>query len=171
MCKISVVRKRIVPDEEVLLLNDEFLPIKSGNSDLFMSKWLPLKPRKDIGWGLSLYDISKNYKISAIYDCYGNFSYWYCDIISSTFFPKENKYIIKDLLLDVKWDNINAPTLLDEDELEEMFSKKAVSEEEYVIAKLTGNRLINMMESGNFPPDAFKEIPDVPPEGFVRAVF
>ena len=47
---IKMFRKRYIPNEVIDISNDEVLYM---DDNVLVTKWLPIKPRKDIGRGLS----------------------------------------------------------------------------------------------------------------------
>ena len=56
----TLYRKRIIPDECVLLKDDEIL---SYENNILVTKWKTLKPKKDLDHGFSCYFFDFGYKI------------------------------------------------------------------------------------------------------------
>ena len=79
-------RKRIIPDECVLLKDDEILFYEDH---ILVTKWNTLKPKKDLDHGFSCYFFDEGYKISKFYDREHRLLYYYCDIIDSEMRPEE----------------------------------------------------------------------------------
>lgn len=96
--KISLYRKRFIPNETVHLKDDFILVYQD---DLIITKWKTLKPRPDTARGISAYFMDKNIKVSKIYDKDDNLVYWYCDIVHYIKNPADNSIVIEDLLADV----------------------------------------------------------------------
>ena len=94
---IRLYRKRFIPDQTDCLDKDEIIGISDNR---LITRWRAIKPRGDIGAGVSCYYIDKNIKVSKIYDAAGDFKYYYCDIIE-TERNADGDYIFSDLLLDV----------------------------------------------------------------------
>ena len=91
-------RKRLIPDECVLLKDDVIL---RHDSDILVTGWKALRPRKNLDHGFSCYYLKKGYKISRFYAHDGHLLYHYCDIISCDFRAEDNSLIVTDLLADV----------------------------------------------------------------------
>lgn len=160
---MKIIRKRIIPHEEVDISADELL-IKDNN--VIITRWLPIKPRKDIGYGISLLDINSNYKVSAFYDKSAKFLYWYCDIVIVSYNKQTDTYIIKDLLVDViKYPGQEAK-LLDVDELEIAFLNKLISKDEYMLANNVSS-LVYRMFNENIPEKIQNLLKYDPPSSFV----
>lgn len=162
---MTIIRKRLIPMEEIDISSDEVLYY---DENVLITRWMPIKPRSDIGWGLSYTCFYSNYKISAFYDKQGIFLYWYCDIISVEYFKKENKYIIKDLLVDLRIKPLCEPEILDLDELEAAFQQELITEEEKKLALRIIEELLYMVKSKHFPPRAFEYKKYSPPKIFTE---
>lgn len=91
-------RKRLIPDECILLKDDEVL---SCNEKMIITRWNTLRPKKDLHHGLSCYFLDKGVKVSKFYDAAGNLLCWYCDIVTYTYETAANTYVFTDLLADV----------------------------------------------------------------------
>ena len=144
----TFIRKRLIPAEEVDISSDELLRC-DGN--VIVTRWLPIKPRNDIGWGVSLTDIAGGYKISAVHDVDGLFKYWYVDIIETQYFPEERKYVFTDLLVDVRIYPGAEPVILDLDELEYARKRGMLSEIDYKTALFVVDYVITLYQTGGFP--------------------
>ena len=95
MNSVQLYRKRLIP-EECILLKDDHLFYQS--SDILMTAWSALKPKPDLDHGISCYYLKEGFKISKFYDHQNRFMYWYCDIISHQYDKEQNRYIFTDLL-------------------------------------------------------------------------
>ena len=91
-------RKRIIPNECILLKDDEIL---CWDEDHIVTRWNALRPKKDLHHGYSCYFLKEGYKVSKFYRADNSLLYYYCDIITHEFVPAENKLIVTDLLADV----------------------------------------------------------------------
>ena len=96
--KPRLIRKRLIPFEEVLLDKDEIIFM---NDDVIVTRWEALKPKAGFTSGMSCYYINKGWKISKFIDKKGNLVYYYCAIIETCFDRKSNTYVFTDLLADV----------------------------------------------------------------------
>lgn len=95
---LKIYRKRIIPDECILLKDDIIL---EQTDDTIITKWNTLKPRRDFHHGFSCYFLRSGYKVSKFYREDGTLLYWYCDIVDYTYQEAENALIVTDLLADV----------------------------------------------------------------------
>ena len=76
---INIYRKRIIPDECILLKNDTIL---EATDEFIITKWETLKPRRDFHHGYSCYYLKEGYKVSKFYREDHSLLYWYCDIVN-----------------------------------------------------------------------------------------
>lgn len=108
MEKPVLFRKRLIPDECVLLKDDEILHF-SPEEQVLITKWRALKPKKDLHHGYSAYFWKEGFKVSKFYREDGNLMYWYCDIIDvvypyeicNTCGDSHHAFLATDLLADV----------------------------------------------------------------------
>jgi predicted RNA-binding protein associated with RNAse of E/G family len=98
MKEIKIYRKRLIPDECVLLKDDVVL---EANEDVIVTKWHTLKPRRDFDHGYSCYYLKLGYKVSKFYRADNTLLYWYCDVVDYKFEEGGNVVIAEDLLVDV----------------------------------------------------------------------
>lgn len=147
---MKMYRKRFIPDEIIDISGDEVL---ERNNNIIVTRWKPIKPRDDIGGGISYTFLKKGYKISKIFDNDGNFIYWYCDIIEYTYDEEKDEYIFIDLLADVKVYPDGRFEVLDFVELSEVYNKKIISGEQLLNAIKSVNVLIEMVQNNLFPPE------------------
>lgn len=93
-------RKRLIPEECILLKNDRIL-YQDKTSQILITQWNTLHPKKDLDHGASCYLLSKGWKISKYLDAQDRLICWYCDIIHTTYDRERNVYTFLDLLADV----------------------------------------------------------------------
>ncbi len=98
MNDLKIYRKRMIPDECILLKDDMIL---NRTDDLIVTKWNTLKPRRDFHHGYSCYFLKLGFKISKFYREDNSLLYWYCDIVDYTYQDADNTLIVTDLLADV----------------------------------------------------------------------
>lgn len=98
MEQLKIYRKRMIPDECILLKDDIIL---ERTDDIIITKWNTLKPRRDFHHGYSCYFLKSGYKVSKFYHEDNTLLYWYCDIVDYTYQNSENALIVTDLLADV----------------------------------------------------------------------
>ena len=98
MNNLKIYRKRMIPDECILLKDDIIL---ERNDDIIVTKWTTLKPRRDFHHGYSCYFLKNGFKVSKFYREDNSLLYWYCDIVDYSYDERENTLIVTDLLADV----------------------------------------------------------------------
>jgi len=95
---LKLYRKRIIPDECILLKDDQILEVTETK---IITKWNVLKPRRDFHHGYSCYFLKLGYKISKFYREDNSLLYWYCDIVDYLYNEAEHSLVVTDLLADV----------------------------------------------------------------------
>ena len=110
----SIYRKRMIPDECVLLKDDVILEM---NEDIIITKWNTHNPRRDFHHGYSCYYLNMGIKVSKFYREDNTLLYWYCDIVDYKYEEKDNSLIVTDLLADVVIYPDGFVKVLDVDEL------------------------------------------------------
>ena len=147
MSELILYRKRIIPDECILLKNDRILV---RDSDKIITGWNTIKPRKDLHHGYSCYYLKEGFKVSKFYREDGTLLYWYCDIVSYEHRPETDTYIVTDLLADVIVYPDGFVKVVDIDELVTALNEKLISEETLKTSLLNLNRLLEIIYSGEF---------------------
>ena len=95
------------------------------------------------------------YDIGKIYNLNGEWTGYYCDII----LPVErssDKFEIVDLFLDLWVSPDGTYEIQDEDEFETAITNDIIEKELAEMARIALNKLIDEVESGNFPPEFVK---------------
>ena len=95
MSQTQLYRRRIIPEECILLKDDVIL---YRDSNMIVTKWAALKPRKDLHHGFSCYFLDEGFKISKFYAADNSLLYWYCDIISHTYDSEKDVYVFNRAL-------------------------------------------------------------------------
>ena len=98
MKEFSLYRKRIIPDECILLKNDH---IVSFENNRLVTTWSALNPKKDLHHGISCYFLEHGIKVSKFYYEDGRLLYWYIDIITHSWNEDKSSLTVIDLLADV----------------------------------------------------------------------
>lgn len=140
-------RKRIIPEECVLLKDDKIL---LWDDHHIVTSWNALKPRKDLHHGFSCYFLKENYKISKFYGHQGELLYIYCDIISPLYNEETKEMIITDLLADLICYPNGDYRIADLEELAICHQKGKISNEQLDCAILALNSLLSMIYDGSF---------------------
>lgn len=152
MSHMQIYRKRIVPEECVLLKGDTIL---YRDSDIIVTKWNALKPKKDLHHGFSCYFLKDGFKISKFYYEDGSLLYWYCDIISHTYDPETDTYVFTDLLADVIIYPDGRTRVVDLDELADALESGAITNAQAEDALRKLNKLLAIIYRNEF--DSIKQ--------------
>lgn len=138
-------RKRIIPNECVLLKDDEIL---SWDNERIITKWNALKPKKDLHHGYSCYFLHEGFKVSKFYRADGSLLYYYCDIIAHEYSAAEHKLIVTDLLADVIVYPDGFVKVVDLDEMVPALEHGGLSIAELKSALLSCSRLLSVIYDG-----------------------
>ncbi len=145
--KINLYRKRIIPEEMILLKDDVIL---HQDASTIITKWNSLKPRKDFSNGISAYFMDEGFKVSKIFDKHHKLVYWYCDIIETEYNSEQHTYIFTDLLADVVIYPDGELRVLDLDEIGDALEQKLISKDLSIKALRLCNQLLEKIYAGNF---------------------
>lgn len=147
MNKLSLYRRRLIPNECILLENDEILRLEEN---LIITRWNTIRPKKDLSHGLSAFFLDKGVKVSKFIDHGGNLICWYCDIITHEFDRENNACVIIDLLADVLVYPDGSVKVVDLDELAQAAEQKLISLEQLLISLRQLDALLQIIYSGRF---------------------
>ena len=117
MPNLKLFRKRIIPNECILLKDDIIL---SANDEFIITKWNALKPKKDLHHGYSCFFLKEGFKISKFYREDNSLMCWYCDIVDYSYDETEHALTATDLLADVIVEPDGFVKVVDLDELADM---------------------------------------------------
>lgn len=147
MDDLKIYRRRMIPDECILLKDDIIL---EKTPDRIITKWNTLKPRRDFHHGYSCYYLNLGYKVSKFYREDDSLLYWYCDIVDYTYDEAQNSLIVTDLLADVVIYPDGYVKVLDIEELS-VALKKELCEPEAVIQALSRlGKLLDLIYEDKF---------------------
>ena len=147
MDKPLLYRKRIIPEEIILLDKDEIL--YSDDSHI-ITRWNTIKPKKILHHGSSCYFLKEGFKVSKFYREDGTLIYWYCDIISYSYDASENSYVFTDLLADVLIYPDGHVEVIDVGEIADALSDGTLTVEEMIPALRSLDKLLGIIYSGEF---------------------
>lgn len=147
---MKMYRRRFIPDEIVDISDDEVL---ERNDNIIVTKWVPIKPRGDMGAGISYTFLKRGYKISKIFDSNKNFIYWYCDVLEYNYDEEKDEYVFTDLLADIKVYPDGKIEVLDFNELTEAYNSKIITSVQLLNSIKSINMLIEMLKNKMFPPE------------------
>lgn len=141
-------RKRIIPNECILLKDDEIL---MWDDNIIVTRWKALKPKKDLHHGYSCYFLKEGYKVSKFYRQDNTLMYYYCDIITHEYHASENKLVVTDLLADVIIYPDGFVKVVDLDEMVPALECGGISMNELKKALLSCNALLSLIYDGKLP--------------------
>lgn len=144
---VKLYRKRIIPDECILLKDDVIL---ESDNEKIITKWKTLKPRRDFHHGYSCYFLKAGYKVSKFYREDGSLLYWYCDIVDYAYNEEENSLIVTDLLADVVIYPDGYIKVLDINELAVALKKNLCAPELVTQALFRLDALLNLIYEDKF---------------------
>ncbi len=147
MNKPVIYRKRIIPEELILLDKDEIL---YSDDERIVTRWNTIKPKKILHHGCSCYFLKEGYKVSKFYREDGTLIYWYCDIISYKYDPDENSYVFTDLLADVLIYPDGKVEVVDVGEIADALTDGTLTVEEMIPALRSLDKLLAIIYSGKF---------------------
>ena len=140
-------RKRLIPDECVLLKDDTVL---YRDDRIIVTGWHSLKPRKDLHHGCSCYYLSDGIKVSRFYQEDNSLIYWYCDIVDYAWDKSADTCIVTDLLVDVIVYPNGFVKVVDLDELVCARQSHILPDTMLDMALLRLNHLLEIIYSGGF---------------------
>lgn len=138
-------RKRIIPNECILLKDDKVL---SWGSERIVTCWNALKPKKRLHHGYSCYFLKEGYKVSKFYQADGSLLYYYCDIITHEYSSFEKKLVVTDLLADVIVYPDGFVKVVDLDEMVPALECGGISVDELKQALFSCSRLLDIIYEG-----------------------
>lgn len=147
MTNPTLYRKRIIPDECVLLKDDIIL---SCDEEHIITSWQALHPKKDLHHGCSCYFLKEGFKVSKFCRQSGDLLYWYCDIVEFHYHPDDNSLIVTDLLADVIIYPDGFVKVVDLDELVTALDSRSISLDTLKQSLLRLDKLLQIIYSGSF---------------------
>ena len=147
MNPIAIYRKRLIPEECVLLKDDTVL---YRDNQIIVTGWNSLKPRKDLHHGYSCYYLEEGFKVSRFCKEDGSMLYWYCDIVDYDYTADTDTYIVTDLLADVVIYPGGFVKVVDLDELVTAQESGLLNNDMLKKALLRLNHLLEIIYAGDF---------------------
>lgn len=127
MKPLQIYRRRLIPDELILLKDDVVL---EQGEEIILTKWKTIRPKTAFSHGCSCYFLRDGIKVSKFYRADGSLLYWYCDVVSYDYDRENNVLTVTDLLADVIVYPDGAVRVVDLDEVAEAFEKGILSKEQ-----------------------------------------
>lgn len=148
MANPTLYRKRLIPEECILLKDDRVL---YRDEQIIVTGWNSLKPRKDLHHGYSCYYLNEGIKVSRFYREDETLLFWYCDIVDYDYTEETDTYIVTDLLADVIVYPDGFVKVVDLDELVTARESGILSEDMLSRSLLCLDRLLKTIYAGDFP--------------------
>lgn len=148
MDKLTLYRKRLIPEECILLKDDIIL---SADRDRIITSWHALHPKKELHHGYSMYLLSEGVKVSKFMREDNSLIFWYCDIVTYEFDASTNTLTSVDLLADVIIYPDGFVKVVDLDELVQALQEGKITNEQLSDSLLKLNRLLSLIYAGQFP--------------------
>lgn len=143
----TLYRKRIIPDECILLKDDKIIECRD---DIIITEWNALRPKKDLHHGYSCYFLKQGFKVSKFLKEDNSLLYWYCDIVDYQFDSVGNSLTSLDLLADIIVYPDGFVRVMDLDEVVTSFEKGALTDDLLKQCLLRLDHLLQIIYSGNF---------------------
>ena len=147
MDKPILYRKRIIPEEIILLDKDEILYQDEGH---IVTKWNTIKPKKILHHGCSCYFLKEGYKVSKFYRQDNSVLYWYCDIVDYDYNEAENSLTVTDLLADVVVFPDGQVRVVDLDEMADALEQGLITSEQLTAGLHRLNNLLAVIYRDKF---------------------
>ena len=139
MGELKLYRKRIIP-QECILLEDDILLYR--DNEVIITKWNTIRPKKTLSHGYSCYFLERGFKVSK----------FYCDIIDTAYSCEDGTetYIFTDLLADVVVYPDGRVRVVDLDELADAQRDHLIRPEELQAALRHLDKLLTIIYKGAF---------------------
>jgi predicted RNA-binding protein associated with RNAse of E/G family len=149
MGELKLYRKRIIP-QECILLEDDILLYR--DNEVIITKWNTIRPKKTLSHGYSCYFLERGFKVSKFYDHDDRLISWYCDIIDTACSSEDGTetYIFTDLLADVVVYPDGRVRVVDLDELADAQRDHLIQPEELQAALRHLDKLLTIIYKGAF---------------------
>ncbi len=147
MTNPTLYRRRIIPDECVMLKDDIILYC---SRERIVTSWNTLHPKKDLHHGMSCYFLQEGFKVSKFCHEDDSLLYWYCDIVDFNYHPGDNSLIVTDLLADVIIYPDGFVKVVDLDELVAALESRSISLDTLKSSLMRLDKLLNLIYSNQF---------------------
>ena len=147
MTNPTLYRRRIIPDECVMLKDDIILYC---SRERIVTSWNTLHPKKDLHHGMSCYFLQEGFKVSKFCHEDDSLLYLYCDIVDFNYHPGDNSLIVTDLLADVIIYPDGFVKVVDLDELVAALESRSISLDTLKSSLMRLDKLLNLIYSNQF---------------------
>ncbi|MCM1536493.1 MAG: DUF402 domain-containing protein [Clostridium sp.] len=147
MGSLQIYRKRIIPQECILLKDDI---IVRQNEEVIITKWKSLRPKASFSHGCSCYFLKEGIKVSKFYRDDDSLLYWYCDIVAYEMDESANILTVTDLLTDVIIYPDGHIKVVDLDELADAVERRLITETQLCQSLRQLNELLTLIDRDKF---------------------
>jgi protein associated with RNAse G/E len=147
MENLQIYRKRIIPDQCLLLKDDV---IVKHTDEHIITKWNTINPKVDFTHGCSCYFLNRGIKVSKFYREDDSLLYWYCDIVDYTYNEEAASLTVTDLLADVIIHPDGRAYVVDLDELADALERGLITNEQMCLCLRRLNNLLTLINRDKF---------------------
>lgn len=147
MKPLEIYRKRLIPDECILLKDDCII---LHNDEVILTTWRTLKPKAAFSHGASCYFLKEGIKLSKFYRSDSSLLYWYCDIVDYEYDRDNNRLLVTDLLADVVVYPDGRVMVLDLDELAEASEEGLITPSQMNLCLRRLNHVLSLIYRDKF---------------------
>lgn len=147
MNTLRIYRKRIIPDQCILLKDDA---IVAQNEEHIITRWNTINPKVNFTHGCSCYFLNEGIKVSKFYREDDSLLYWYCDIVDYQMNEDENTLLVTDLLADVIIYPDGRVKVVDLDELADALAHHLITNEQICLCLYRLNSLLTIIDRDKF---------------------
>lgn len=147
MTPLQIYRKRIIPQECILLKDDI---IVRQDEECIITKWKALHPKTTFTHGCSCYFLKEGIKVSKFYRDDDTLLYWYCDIVDYEMDESANALVVTDLLTDVILYPDGHVKVVDLDELAEAVERNLITQSQLCQSLRRLNELLTIIDRDKF---------------------
>ncbi len=147
MSNLQLYRRRIIP-EECILLKDDLILEQSDRR--IITSWKTLKPKAEFDHGTSCYFLEDGIKVSKFYRSDNSLLYWYCDIVDFAWNEDRSSLTVTDLLADVILYPSGRLKVMDLDELADALEAGKLTPEQMCLCLRRLDNLLTMIDRDKF---------------------
>lgn len=145
----TLIRKRLIPLETLRLEKDVVI---HRSDRLLVTRWITIKPKKELHHGSSCFLLKEGWKVSRFIDHQGKLICWYCDIIATEYDADTDTFTFTDLLADVLIYPSGLIKVVDLDELAEALEKKVITSDQLLDSLRKLDALLRLIYDGTLLP-------------------
>lgn len=145
----TLIRKRLIPLETLRLEKDVVI---HRSDRLLVTRWITIKPKKELHHGSSCFLLKEGWKVSRFIDHQGKLICWYCDIIATEYDADTDTFTFTDLLADVLIYPSGLIKVVDLDELAEALEKKLITSDQLLDSLRKLDALLRLIYDGTLLP-------------------